>query len=136
MNRFLARSALVLSLAFMGCSGDDKNPIGPEDEGTLLTSGVAVANISGGTNLYRIPVTTGATRLTVTTAGGTGDADLWVRFGAPPTPISNDECNSIGDDNNETCVQEPPAVGTWYIMVVPGNSNYSGVTLTATVTRP
>ena len=76
MLRVLARTALVFSLVLAGC-GDDDDPTGPQT--TLLTSGVAVASISGGEDSqrhFRIPVAAGATLLRVTTSGGTGDADL------------------------------------------------------------
>ena len=46
-------------------------------------------------------VPAGTTSFTVTTSGGTGDADLYVRKGSNPTTSTSD-CNSAGNNNNET----------------------------------
>ncbi len=134
MTRFLARTSLVLSLVLAGC-GDDDDPVSPQ--ATVLTSGTAVTNISGAENnvkTYRIPVAAGATRLLITTSGGSGDVDLLVRRGSPPT-LSTNDCSSAGDFNDEVCEEFNPAAGDWYIVLL-GFEAYSGVTLTATVTRP
>ena len=140
MIRLLARSALVFSLLLtVGC-GDDDDPSGPGTP-TVLTSGVPVTGISGGGNasqkLYRISVTSGATRLLITTSStAAGDVDLYVKRGTPPTLTSiDDDCDSENEDNNEVCDLPSPAAGEWYILLV-GYAAYSGVTLTATVTRP
>jgi hypothetical protein len=101
---------------------------------TTLTSGVTLAGRSGAKDsrtFYQILVPVGAGRLTVTTSGGPGDADLSVGRGATPetmTPV----CRSRGSTNNETCVVDSPAAGTWYIEVV-GFAAYSGMSITATV---
>src|SRR5512132_1389025 len=63
-----------------------------------LTSGVAVTNLSssgarGSTRLWKIIVPSGATSLTVTLSGGTGDVDLYVNQGTPPT-FSDYDCAS------------------------------------------
>jgi len=135
MIRSLARSAVVLSFVLAACG--DGDPVAPSTP-TVLTSGAGVTNISGGANsqkVYRIVVATGATSLTVTTSGGSGDADIYVRRGSPPTATSVDDCDSTGLDNNETCVLDAPATGDWFVLLY-GAESYSGVTLTATVTRP
>lgn len=136
MIRLLARSALVLSLALAAC-GDDDDPTGPGAV-TLLTSGTPVTNISGALNsqkVYRIPVAAGATRLTVTTAGGSGDVDILVRRGSPPTETSVDDCESLNFGNDDSCILTNPTAGDWFILLY-GSEAYSGATLTATVTRP
>ncbi|HEX8395784.1 MAG TPA: M6 family metalloprotease domain-containing protein [Longimicrobium sp.] len=105
--------------------------------GTLITSGVPVTNI-GATYpnevLYRIAVPAGATMLTVTTSGGSGDADLYVRRGTPPTTSVRD-CASGSSTNTEQCTLANPASGDWYIMLK-AFASFSGVTLTATVSVP
>ena len=135
MIRLLSRSALVFALVLAGCGDDD-----PASPGTprLLTDGTPVTNLSGRANSlthFRIPVPTGATRLTVVTTGGTGAADIYVRRGTPPTATSIDDCDSLGFTNDETCEIPNPAPDDWFI-AVHGSEAYSGLTLTATITRP
>ena len=102
-----------------------------------LTSGVAVTGLSstaarGSTRLWKIIVPAGKTNLSVTLSGGTGDVDLYIRQGTPPT-FSNFACASENGGNNELCSVNNPAAGTWYVMLGLWDP-YSGVTLTATVT--
>lgn len=104
---------------------------------TLLTSGVSVTGIAGAEGsqaLYRIVVPAGKTSLAVTTSGGTGDADILVKRGTPPSYGSGDEdCMSeFAGTNNENCTISSPAAGDWYITVV-GYTAFSGLTLRATV---
>jgi hypothetical protein len=104
---------------------------------TALTSGVALTNQSGAessSRFFSITVPTGATNLTVTTAGGTGDVDLFLRFNALPSAGAND-CLSDDIANDEICSVSSPTAGTWYVMLY-GWQAYAGVTLTATVTVP
>lgn len=102
---------------------------------TALTSGTAVTVSQAGprgTQLFRkITVPAGATGLTVTTSGGTGDVDMYVRYGAVPTP-SNWDCRPFEAGNAETCTFANPAAGTWFIMLETWDP-YS-VSLRATVT--
>lgn len=133
--------SLALAASLAACS-DGTGPGNDDGEGgdgggsgTALTSGAPLTGRSGdegSTVLYRISVPAGATLLTVTTSGGTGDLDLYVRQGQEPTASSYD-CESAGGDNNETCDLEDPAAGTWYI-VLEGFEAYGGATLLATVT--
>ena len=142
MTRLLARTALVLSLAIAGCGDDDDPPTGTGgNTTTTLTSGVAVTNISASANnnrMYKINVPAGATRLLITTSGpgGNMDVDLYVKRGTAPTTSSiDDDCDSENEFTTETCDLSNPAAGDWYIMLRAWTA-YSGVTLTATVTRP
>jgi hypothetical protein len=101
-----------------------------------LTSGTDVTIASTGardSQLFRkIAVPAGASRLTVTIRGGTGDVDLYLGHGGVPSP-SNFECRSWNSGNDEDCVIDNPAGGTWFIMLVVWDA-YAGATLTATVT--
>lgn len=102
---------------------------------TTLTSGAPLTNLSGAEGsrqFFQISVPAGATTLTVSTSGGTGDADLFVRFGTPPSTASFD-CSSEGDSNAESCVIGGPGAGIWYVLIE-GWTAYAGLTLTATVT--
>ena len=100
-----------------------------------LTSGTGVTIASAGargTSLYRkITVPAGATSLTVTISGGTGDVDLYIRRGAVPTFTTYD-CATEAGGNAESCVISNPAAGTYFIMLGLWDP-YTGATLRATV---
>src|SRR5205085_2912737 len=60
---------------------------------STLTDGVPVSNLSGATGsqqFWVMNVPAGKDTLTVTISGGSGDADLYVRFGAQPTTTTFD----------------------------------------------
>lgn len=102
---------------------------------TALTSGVPVTGIGGAdgsSRHYRITVPAGATQLSVSTSGGTGDLDLFVRHGTQAS-TSVADCDSESGSNTESCVINNPAAGEWYILLY-AFDGYSGATLTATVT--
>jgi hypothetical protein len=110
--------------------------------GTKLTSGVAVTGVSSGTRarsdglVYNISVPAGATKLTVTFTGGTGDGDIYIQKGTPPDDSQYPPpggCASGNGGNAESCSVTNPGKGTWYIFVAVWDP-YAGATLTATVT--
>ena len=101
-------------------------------EATALAHGVAVTNVAdtaGGNRYYYIDVPAGAL-LRVSLAGGTGDADLYVRYGDVPG-VTVYDCGSIEYDSDELCTTAAFA-GRYYILVN-GYGAYSGVTLLATI---
>jgi endonuclease I len=97
---------------------------------TVLQNGVAVTGIGGAANVekrYTMTVPTGASNLVFTTSGGTGDADLYVKFGTAPTTTSYD-CRPYATGNAESCPFPTPGAGTWHVMVRMYNT-VSGVSL-------
>ncbi|UYK89673.1 S8 family peptidase [Xanthomonas sacchari] len=97
-----------------------------------LQDGVAVTNLSAnsGSSLnYTVKVPSGASSLVVTTSGGSGDADLYVRFGSAPTDSAYD-CRPYKNGNNESCTFNSPQAGTYYVRVK-AYSTFSGVSLKA-----
>lgn len=106
--------------------------------GTILCNGIAVTGLSAGTGLqtqtYRLVVPAGATNLTFVTSGGTGDADLYVRFGSAPTTSSYD-CRPYIGGNTETCTIANAQAGTYYV-ALRAFSTFSGVSLTGSYTTP
>ncbi|MCY1018772.1 M4 family metallopeptidase [Pyxidicoccus sp. MSG2] len=102
----------------------------PPPTTTPLTNNVAVTGIgdsSGNSKYYTLVVPTGATTLKFTTSGGTGDVDLYVRFGAAPDSATYD-CRPYASGNAETCTITNIQAGTYYVMLN-AYSTYSGVTL-------
>jgi len=101
----------------------------------VLTNGVPVTNVSGdaGSEQYwTLTVPAGATNLKFVTSGGSGDADLYVKFGSAPTTGSYD-CRSIGGTNAETCNITTAQAGTYYVLIS-GYSAFSGLSLTGSYT--
>jgi len=111
-------------------NGCDVGELPPPPEPTSLSNGVPVDNLSGaaGDELeYKLDVSSGATNLVFTMSGGSGDADLYVKFGAKPTG-SDYDCRPYSSGNNEDCSFPSPQTGTYYVMVR-GYSSFSGVSL-------
>ena len=82
---------------------------------------------------YTVTIPSGTTKLVVTTSGGSGDADLYVRLNAVPT-TSSYTCRSNGSTNTETCTINNPTVGGTYNIRAYAYAAFSGVTLKATRT--
>ncbi|MFY9822423.1 MAG: pre-peptidase C-terminal domain-containing protein [Thermoanaerobaculia bacterium] len=80
--------------------------------------------------LWTLDVGAGAPALTLSTSGGTGDVDLYVRFGAPPTSGQSGQfdASSVTAGNTESVTIAAPRQGTYYIGLY-GHSPYKGVTL-------
>lgn len=82
---------------------------------------------------FSINVPECANTLNVNMSGGSGDGDLYVRFGAQPT--ANDyACRPYKTGNAESCALPNPQAGTWYIGIR-SYSTFSGVTLGATAAQ-
>ncbi|MEA2602941.1 MAG: receptor-like serine/threonine-protein kinase [Acidobacteriota bacterium] len=77
--------------------------------------------------LWTLDVGAGAPPLTLSTSLGTGDVDLYVRFGAPPT-TGQFNASSATAGNTESVTIAAPRQGTWYIGLY-SRAPYRGVTL-------
>ncbi|MFT4180074.1 MAG: M4 family metallopeptidase [Thermomonas sp.] len=98
--------------------------------GGALTKGTAVTGISqttGNSVNYTLVVPAGATNLTFTMSGGTGDADMYVKFGSAPTDSSYD-CRPYKSGNAETCTIASPSAGTYHVRLK-AYSSFTGVSL-------
>jgi len=103
--------------------------------GTVLQNGVTVSGLAAATGnmlTYTIVVPAGATNLKFVSAGGSGDADMFVKFGSAPTTSSYD-CRPYLSGNNETCTIAAPQAGTWYVSLR-AYASFSGVSLTGSYT--
>jgi Zn-dependent metalloprotease len=109
----------------VSCSGTTPPPVT-----TPLTNGVPVTGLgaSTGNSLnYSLVVPSGASNLVFTTSGGTGDVDMYVKFGAAPTDTVYD-CRPYTGGNAETCTFATPSAGTYYVRLK-AYSTFSGVSL-------
>jgi hypothetical protein len=114
----------------VSCGGTTPPPVT-----TPLTKGVPVTGLgaSTGNSLnYSLVVPAGATNLTFTTSGGTGDADMYVKFGSAPTDTVYD-CRPYASGNAETCTFATPSAGTYYVRLK-AYSTFSGVSLVGNYT--
>ncbi|MBA8885207.1 pre-peptidase C-terminal domain-containing protein [Dokdonella fugitiva] len=99
--------------------------------GNVLQNGVAVTGLAATTGNklnYTMVVPAGATNLKFVTSGGSGDGDLYVKFGSAPTTSSYD-CRSWVSGNSETCNITTAQAGTYYVMIN-AYSTFSGMSLT------
>jgi serine protease len=105
-------------------------PPPPPPPGGTLTKGVAVTGLAattGNSLNYTMAVPAGSTNLTFTMSGGTGDADMYVKFGSAPTTTSYD-CRPYRSGNAESCSFAAPQTGTYHVMLR-AYSSFSGVSL-------
>jgi xanthomonalisin len=102
--------------------------------GTSLQNGVPVTGLSASTGnqtqVYTVTIPAGATNLVISESGGTGDADLYVKFGSAPT-LSSYDCRPYLNGNSESCTFSAPQAGTYYVMLN-AYQGFSGVSLEAT----
>ena len=102
---------------------------------STLTKGVTLTNLAASTGNslnYTMSVPSGATNLTFTMSGGTGDADMYVKFGSAPTDTVYD-CRPYLSGNAETCTFATPSAGTYYVRLK-AFSAFSGVSLVGNYT--
>ncbi|WP_428312587.1 S8 family peptidase [Hydrocarboniphaga sp.] len=107
----------------------------PPPTSNVLSNGVPVTGLSGAANAelsYTIVVPSGASNLSIAISGGSGDADLYVKFGAAPTTSTYD-CRPYKSGNAESCAFATPQAGTYYIKVR-GYSAFSGLSLVGSYT--
>lgn len=108
-----------------GCDGAG----GGDDGGGDVGGGASFPNLSASRNQwlrgsYDIP--SGVSSVTFQISGGSGDADLYVRYGSQPT-TSSYTCRPYLVGNNEVCTINNPQAGTWHVGIR-AYSAFSGVT--------
>ena len=115
-----------------GTYGGETTPPPPPPPMTELDNGVTISDITvaaGEDLFYFIDVPEGATDLNVTMAGGTGDSDLYLRYGEVPTDTVYD-CRPYLFGNNEICDVAAPQAGQWFVRIN-GYDPSAGISLTA-----
>ena len=101
----------------------------PPPAGNVLQNNVGrvISGATGTDNRFTMVVPAGRTSLSFSISGGTGDADLYVRFGTAPTTTTYD-CRPYRSGNTETCTISNIQAGTYHVNVR-AYSAYSNVTL-------
>jgi hypothetical protein len=69
---------------------------------------------------YYVDVPAGINTLVFSTKGGSGDADLLVKYNSPATS-SNNDCKSESSTSNETCTISAIKAGRYYVTVLAWN---------------
>ncbi|CAM2010970.1 pre-peptidase C-terminal domain-containing protein [Acanthopleuribacter pedis] len=98
----------------------------------LLNNDQPITGLSAAQNQtlrYAIDVPAGAQNLEVAISGGSGDADLYLRFGQAPTTEVYD-CRPWANGNTESCTEAAPQTGRYYINIV-GYNSFNGLSLVA-----
>jgi serine protease len=109
---------------------DAPPPPPPPPPAIPLENGVTVTDIevlADESIRYELQVPNGASHLLFAMYGGTGDADIYVRYGEEPTDALYD-CRPFSFGNDETCFFAAPQSGTWYV-TIKGFSTATGVSL-------
>ncbi|MGA9625483.1 MAG: M36 family metallopeptidase [Bryobacteraceae bacterium] len=107
------------------------------DPNTTLSG---LSDVMSGETFYRVTIPPGMSAFSVSTSGGSGMVDLFLRKGAPAvcaTVFFLDTCLSdalsVGTSTSKSIRITNPAAGDWYVDVA-AYATYSGVTLTTTTT--
>jgi PKD repeat protein len=119
----------AFTLVGVSCAGGGGTTGGP------LTNGVAKTGIAAATGAYvkyTMVVPAGATGLKFVQSGGTGDSDMYVKFGSAPTDTVYD-CRPYVSGNSETCTIATAQAGTYYVNLK-AYAAFTGVSLTGSYT--
>ncbi|RHW75453.1 S8 family serine peptidase [Colwellia sp. RSH04] len=107
----------------------------PPTTGNSLENGIAKIGLSAASGQelsFTLDVPANATDLSFNMSGGTGDADLYVKFGSAPT-TTNYDCRPYKSGNTESCPITTAQVGTYHVKLI-AYSSFSGVSLSASYT--
>jgi len=104
---------------------------------TVLTNNVAVGGNTGAKDAvvqYALVVPAGATNLSFISYGGTGNADVYVKFGSAAT-ATNYDLRSTRPGNNDVVNIAAPQAGTYYVSLV-GKTKFANVSVRGSFTSP
>ncbi|HWO24397.1 MAG TPA: pre-peptidase C-terminal domain-containing protein [Kofleriaceae bacterium] len=122
---FTASSNVTLTATYGSDTTSLASPAG------VLTNGVPVTQLAGATGSMRhwvLDVPAGQSMVTFTIQGGTGNADLYMRFGGAASETAF-HCRPSLDGNSETCSCPFGLKGVYHVGIR-GAAAYAGVTLT------
>lgn len=94
-------------------------PPPPPPAGTVLMNGIPVQGITlaqGASSVYLLVIPANKGNVVFRLSHGTGNGDLYVRYGAIPTTTTFLE-KSEGPDNHEKIFLSHPRAGTYYLMI-------------------
>ena len=101
---------------------------------TRLENGCTISNLSSSSNAYiSLWVPAGAKNLVISTSGGTGNANLFVKAGGWPS-TSDYHWASTNTGNAESVSVASPNGGQWFYITLNAASAFSGVNISASFT--
>jgi vibriolysin len=118
------------TLVAVGISSITSNPdcdvvIEPNElENNVPVTGLSAS--AGSDIVYTFEVPADSSNISVNMSGGSGDADLYVKFGSVPTDSSYD-CRPYANGNNESCAGSNSG-GTYFVRIK-AYSTFSGVSI-------
>ena len=131
-NRPIGAGIVNASAAVQAVIGGGEPPTA-----TVLTNNVAVGGNTGAKDAvvqYALVVPAGATNLSFISYGGTGNADVYVKFGSAAT-ATNYDLRSARPGNNEVVNIAAPQAGTYYVSLV-GKTKFANVSVRGSYTAP
>jgi Zn-dependent metalloprotease len=132
-GKSVADVTAAFSVVNVHCGQPDPGP--SDTDGGALSNGVAKTGLSATTGsawLFQLAVPAGASNLQFVQSGGTGDSDLYVKFGSPPSDSVWD-CRPYTGGNAETCSFATPSTGTYHVRLK-AYAAYAGVSITGSYT--
>ena len=93
---------------------------------------VTLSGNSASSQFHSVAIPANADNLHIELAGGSGDADLYVRYNAAPTSSTYD-CRPYINGNDEVCEFASPNTGTYHILVY-GYTSFTNTTLSVSYT--
>ncbi|AQS36771.1 vibriolysin [Shewanella psychrophila] len=119
--------AAFTAVGVEACVEPDPEPE-PTPEILINGTGVQVSGNTGNKAYYTLEVGAQPTDLSFAITGGTGDADLYVKFGEVPSS-DNYDCRPYESGNEETCSIDSAQEGTYWVMLHAWEA-FDGVSLT------
>lgn len=102
-----------------GCNLDMDGPksvLATFSKGLENASSVQTSGVAGSEQQYFLDVPEGARNLFIQISGGSGDADLYMRYLSVPT-LEDYHCRPFLAGNNETCFQASAPAGRYHVML-------------------
>jgi serine protease len=122
---------MTVSDSVLSTSDDLNVTVAASGNVTILNNAVTATGISlakSATKLFAIDVPAGKSSLVIKLSGGSGDGDIYTKFGSAPT-TSSYTSKSDGSTNAETITVANPAAGRHYVLL----SAYAAVSATSLV---
>ncbi len=124
---------MTVSDSALSTTDDINVTVAASSDATVLSNGVALTGINltkSASKLFAIDVPVGKNTLVIKLSGGSGDGDIYTKFGSAPT-TSSYTLKSDGSSNAEIITVANPAAGRHYVLLS-AYASVSGTSIVAT----